>query len=73
MSNGGNKLFGLLQHLKNQGNLNEVTHILVYFDNNRQTITEAEMEYKQKMLEKVKDLGEDEIYRLLLKELNNIP
>ncbi len=66
-------MFGLLQHLKSQGNLNEVTHILVYFDNNRQTITEAEMEYKQKMLEKVKDLGEDEIYSLLLKELNNIP
>ena len=66
-------MFGLLRHLKQPNNLNEVTNILVYFDNNRQTMTEAEMEYKQKMLEKMKQLGEDEIYNLLLKELNNIP
>ncbi|HHT47919.1 MAG TPA: hypothetical protein GXZ98_01315 [Firmicutes bacterium] len=66
-------MFGLLQHLKKPENLNEITSILVYFDNNRQTMTEAEMEYKQKMLEKVKQLGEDQIYNLLMKELNNIP
>ena len=67
------ELFGLLRHLKNPENLNEVTNILIYFDNNRQTMTEAELEYKQKMLEKINKLGEDEIYGLLLKELNNIP
>lgn len=66
-------MFGFLQHLKKPENLKEITNILVYFDNNRQTMTEAEMEYKQKMLEKVKNLGEEEIYNLLLKELNNIP
>ncbi|NLY91108.1 MAG: hypothetical protein GX081_05825 [Firmicutes bacterium] len=66
-------MFSLLQHLKKEENLKEITNILVYFDNNRQTITEAEMEYKQKMLDKVKSLGEEEIYNLLLKELNNIP
>jgi hypothetical protein len=66
-------LFGLLRHLRYQQNLNEVTAILMYFDNNRQTLTEAEMEYKQKMLEKVKTIGEEEIYGLLMKELNSIP
>jgi len=66
-------VFGLLQYLKKPENLEEITKILVYFDNNRQTMTEAEMEYKQKMLEKVKSLGEEEIYNLLVRELNNIP
>ena len=66
-------MFGLLQYLKKPENLEEITKILVYFDNNRQTMTEAEMEYKQKMLEKVKSLGEEEIYNLLVRELNNIP
>ena len=66
-------MFGLLRHLKHQENLNDVTTILMYFNNNRQTMTEAEMEYKQKMLEKIKILGEDEIYGLMMKELNNIP
>ncbi len=53
--------------------MDEVTNILVYFDNNRHMMTEVELEYKQKMLEKIKKLGEDKIYDLLLKELNNIP
>lgn len=66
-------MFGLLRHLKHQENLNEVTTILMYFNNNRQTITEAEMEYKQKMLEKLKTIGEQEIYELMMKKLNNIP
>ena len=35
--------------------MDEVTNILVYFDNNRHTMTEVELEYKQKMLEKIKN------------------
>lgn len=70
---GVKKVFGLLRHLVRPENLDEVTNILIYFDNNRHTMTEAEMEYKQKMLEKIKKLGEHKIYDLLLKELNNIP
>ncbi|HHT05001.1 MAG TPA: hypothetical protein GXZ97_01870 [Hydrogenispora sp.] len=66
-------MFGLLRHLNKQENMDEVTNILVYFDSNRHTMTEVELEYKQKMLEKIKKLGEDKIYDLLLKELNNIP
>ncbi|NLM38335.1 MAG: hypothetical protein GX202_09460 [Firmicutes bacterium] len=66
-------MFGLLRHLKKPENLNEVTNILIYFDSNRQTLTEGEMEYKQKMLGKIKGMGENKIYDLLLKELNNIP
>ncbi|NLC53795.1 MAG: hypothetical protein GX770_07505 [Firmicutes bacterium] len=66
-------MFGLLRHLIYPANLDEVTSILLYFDNNRHTMSEAEMEYKQKMLEKIKKLGEARIYDLLLKELNNIP
>ena len=66
-------MFGLLRHLNKQENLDEVTNILMYFDNNRHTMTEGELEYKQKMLEKIRGLGEEKIYDLLLKELNNIP
>ncbi len=66
-------MFGLLRHLKKPKNLDEVTNILIYFDNNRHTMTEAELEYKQKMLEKIKSMDEDKIYDLLLKELNSIP
>ncbi|HHW11577.1 MAG TPA: hypothetical protein GXX33_01035 [Firmicutes bacterium] len=70
---GVKKVFGLLRHINKPENLDEITNILIYFNNNRHTMTEAEMEYKQKMLEKIKGMGEDKIYDLLLKELNNIP
>jgi predicted phosphatase len=50
--------------------MDQVTDILIYFNNHTQTITEAEWEYKYKQLEKLKAIGEDEIYNLLMKELN---
>ena len=66
-------MFGFLRHLKDPQNMNEVTDILMYFNNNRQTLSEAEWEYKKKKLERLKSLGEDEIYNLLMNELNNTP
>lgn len=53
--------------------MDQVTDILIYFNNHSQTITEAEWEYKYKLLEKLKTMGEEEIYNLLMKELNNTP
>jgi len=66
-------LFDFLNHLKNPQNLDEVTNILLYFNNNFETYTEGEMEYKQKKLEQLLSLGEDEIYKLLIRELNLTP
>lgn len=66
-------MFDLLRYLKDPQNINEVTNILVYFNNNFETITEGELEYKQKKLEQLLSLGEDEIYNLLMKELNHTP
>ncbi len=66
-------MFDFLNHLKNPQNLDEVTNILLYFNNNFETYTEGEMEYKQKKLEQLLSLGEDEIYKLLIRELNLTP
>ncbi len=63
-------MFGFLRYLKDPQNMDQVTDILIYFNNHTQTITEAEWEYKYKQLEKLKAIGEDEIYNLLMKELN---
>ena len=66
-------MFGFLRHLKDPQNMDQVTDILIYFNNHRETITEAEWEYKYKLLEKLKTMGEEEIYNLLMNELNNTP
>lgn len=66
-------MFDLLRHIKNPQNMDEVTNILLYFTNHFETYTEGELEYKQKKLEQLLNLGEEEIYNLLLRELNLTP
>ena len=48
-------MFGLLRHINKPENLDEITNILIYFNNNRHTMTEAEMEYSKRCWKRSKE------------------
>lgn len=65
-------MYSYLRLLKNKKNMDKVARLLVYFTGDT-VMTNGAVEYRLQQLEKIKEMGEDEVYGKIREELRKDP
>ncbi len=65
-------MYSYLTLVKNKENMDKVAKLLVYFTGDT-VMTNGAVEYRLRQLEKIKEIGEEEVYNKIREELSKDP